>query len=128
MWIAVLMTVLLVACTVMPEDRGARLFARYCSSCHGETGGGDGPESAGLPVPPANLRALQSANGGAFPAVRVTAAVHGYPGKSHAGTMPEFAQALSGPMVLWSTPDGETIETPEPLLDLVRYLETLQDV
>jgi putative copper resistance protein D len=35
--------------------RGANLYAEYCVSCHGETGRGDGPAAAGLPVRPADL-------------------------------------------------------------------------
>lgn len=128
MRIAVLMTVLLAACAPTPDDRGARLFARNCTSCHGVTGSGDGPQSAGLPVPPANLRGLAAANEGVFPAKRVMAAIFGYPGKTHTETMPDFAAELAGPTVLWEAPDGERIETPVPLLDLAQYLETIQDL
>ena len=35
-----------------PPD-GAALYARYCTSCHGERGKGDGPNARYLPVPPA---------------------------------------------------------------------------
>ncbi len=127
MRIAVVMTVLLAACATTPEGGGERLFARNCISCHGATGAGDGPKSAGLPVPPANLRGLAAGNDGIFPTERVMAAIYGYPGKAHAGTMPEFARALAGPTVLWETPDGEKIETPVSLVELARYLETLQE-
>ncbi len=33
---------------------GAELYALYCSSCHGETGKGDGPVAAAFPTRPAN--------------------------------------------------------------------------
>ena len=36
-------------------DRGRILFNRNCIQCHGETGRGDGPIAASLPIPPANL-------------------------------------------------------------------------
>ncbi|WAN10287.1 cytochrome c/FTR1 family iron permease [Stutzerimonas balearica] len=36
--------------------RGAALFARHCSVCHGERGLGDGPAGIGLEPPPANMR------------------------------------------------------------------------
>ena len=32
---------------------GAALYSRYCASCHGEQGKGDGPNARYLPVPPA---------------------------------------------------------------------------
>ena len=35
---------------------GQRLYLHYCSSCHGPTGGGDGPDAAYLSSPPRNLR------------------------------------------------------------------------
>ena len=36
--------------------RGAPLYAQHCSVCHGTAGAGDGPASAGMTPPPANLR------------------------------------------------------------------------
>jgi copper transport protein len=36
-------------------DRGRMLFMNNCIQCHGETGRGDGPLAASLPIPPANL-------------------------------------------------------------------------
>lgn len=38
--------------------RGAELFAQSCSSCHGETGRGDDPASAGLQAPPPDFASL----------------------------------------------------------------------
>jgi mono/diheme cytochrome c family protein len=35
--------------------QGAALFPRYCASCHGALGHGNGEQAAGLEVPPANL-------------------------------------------------------------------------
>jgi high-affinity iron transporter len=34
---------------------GAKLFGRYCVSCHGKEGKGDGPAGAKLKPPPSNL-------------------------------------------------------------------------
>ena len=36
-------------------ERGRLLFTNNCIQCHGETGRGDGPLAASLPIPPANL-------------------------------------------------------------------------
>ena len=36
---------------------GAALYDRHCVACHGPSGAGDGPAAAGLPRPPADLRA-----------------------------------------------------------------------
>jgi len=42
--------------------RGARRYAEHCAACHGPRGAGDGPAAAGLPVPPADLRAAHTAH------------------------------------------------------------------
>lgn len=36
-------------------ERGAKVYADNCASCHGETGFGDGPAGRALSPPPANL-------------------------------------------------------------------------
>jgi copper transport protein len=36
-------------------DKGRVLFMNNCTKCHGESGRGDGPLAASLPIPPANL-------------------------------------------------------------------------
>lgn len=37
---------------------GATLYKKYCASCHGGKGQGDGPAAKGLSVAPANLAAM----------------------------------------------------------------------
>jgi mono/diheme cytochrome c family protein len=37
-------------------EQGRLLYQQHCSSCHGPTGGGDGPLADSLDPPPANLR------------------------------------------------------------------------
>jgi mono/diheme cytochrome c family protein len=36
------------------KEEGKKLYVTYCSGCHGESGKGDGPAAASLPVKPAN--------------------------------------------------------------------------
>lgn len=36
------------------KDEGKKFYVTYCSSCHGDSGKGDGPAAASLPVKPAN--------------------------------------------------------------------------
>lgn len=36
------------------ESEGKKLYLTYCSSCHGDSGKGDGPAAPSLPVKPAN--------------------------------------------------------------------------
>ncbi|WP_420325920.1 c-type cytochrome [Mameliella sp.] len=108
-------------------DAGARIYAANCAGCHGARGRGDGRLGADLPVAPPDLTGLTLANGGVFPAEMVMETIHGYPGKFHRGSMPEFGAELSGPLVEWRAPSGEVIMTPKGLLDVVAHVEGLQD-
>ncbi|SRR5581483_1294862 len=36
------------------KEEGKKFYVTYCSSCHGDSGKGDGPAAASLPVKPAN--------------------------------------------------------------------------
>lgn len=108
------------------EHPGARIYADNCAHCHGVGGQGDGIAAGDLPIPVPDLTGLTLAHGGVFPADLVLETVHGYPGKFHRGSMPEFERELSGPVVEWRSPEGEIIMTPRGLLDVVTYVESLQ--
>lgn len=41
--------------TMVGKDEGKELFVKYCASCHGETGKGDGPLGARLNPKPTDL-------------------------------------------------------------------------
>lgn len=128
-WPGLIAAVLLVAgCAAAPEvsrERGAQLYAQTCVSCHGADASGTGPLAADLPVPPTDLTRLAAENGGDFPYARVMEQIHGYPGRFH--VMPEFGPLLAGPEVAWRGPDGTTLRTPRPLLDLAEYLASIQE-
>jgi mono/diheme cytochrome c family protein len=69
----------LVAC-VDKESRevtGADLYARYCTSCHGRDGRGDGPLAASLKRPPADLTTIAKRAGGRFDESAVLAMIDG---------------------------------------------------
>ena len=118
----------LAACTAQPQvsrGTGAQLYAQTCVSCHGPDAAGNGPLAEDLPVPPTNLTRLAMQNGGNFPYTRVMEQIHGYPGRFH--VMPEFGPLLAGPDVNWRAPDGTSLRTPRPLLDLATYLASIQE-
>lgn len=52
----------LVPTTPPQYERGKALYAQLCASCHGATGAGDGPASAGLEPPPINFTDQARAN------------------------------------------------------------------
>jgi putative copper resistance protein D len=75
--------------TVTSIVSGTAVYAERCATCHGRSGGGDGPAAARLPRPPADLRAPhtgQHTAGDLFWWV-----THGIP----RGAMPGFANALT---------------------------------
>lgn len=40
-------------------ERGAKLYARFCASCHGRQGAGDGPAGLALDPPPTDFTAAE---------------------------------------------------------------------
>ena len=87
---------------------GATLYARYCASCHGDDGGGDGPNARFLPVRPAVHRDARAMSTRTDDRLFDAISGGGYPlGKNAA--MPAFGGTLSRAEI-WS---------------LVEYLRTL---
>jgi mono/diheme cytochrome c family protein len=58
-------------------DGGKEMFLKYCSSCHGSQGKGDGAVSRDLKVNVPDLTLLRSKNKGAYPLDRVMASIDG---------------------------------------------------
>jgi mono/diheme cytochrome c family protein len=56
---------------------GKDLFMRYCASCHGEAGKGDGPAAASLKNPPADLSKISLKHGGKFSRAEVMRFIDG---------------------------------------------------
>jgi mono/diheme cytochrome c family protein len=52
---------------------GKDTFTKYCASCHGVSGKGDGPAAAAFKPPPMDLTALSKSHDGKFPASYVSA-------------------------------------------------------
>jgi mono/diheme cytochrome c family protein len=58
-------------------DQGRAYYLRYCGSCHGPEGKGDGTVSRSLKVKPADLTQLKKKNNGVFPVEKVIATIDG---------------------------------------------------
>lgn len=52
---------------------GKDTFTKYCASCHGVSGKGDGPAAAAFKPPPMDLTALSKTHDGKFPTSYVAA-------------------------------------------------------
>jgi mono/diheme cytochrome c family protein len=70
---------LLAACGQEPaaEASGRDMYVRYCASCHGSEGRGDGPLAPSLTRLPADLTQLAKKNGGNYDERAVMSAIDG---------------------------------------------------
>ena len=60
-----------------PSPTGSAMYERYCASCHGVSGKGDGPVAPSLRRPPADLTTLAKRAGGRFDEPGVLAIIDG---------------------------------------------------
>ncbi len=109
-------------------DHGRALFQTHCATCHGADAKGQGPLAGALVLQPVDLTALSTRNGGDFPLERVLKRIDGTdPLVSHGSPMPVYGPYFEGvantPMKL---PSGQPILVPEPIADLVGYLQSVQ--
>ncbi|WP_083445204.1 cytochrome c [Ruegeria sp. 6PALISEP08] len=115
--------------TVSAKDAktGEELYMHYCATCHGIDATGQGPMASVLVVQPTDLTNLTDEDG-LFPSARVVARIDGRdPLVSHGSPMPVYGPFFDGQDTSMKTPRGQPILTSQPIVDLVAYLETLQD-
>ena len=86
--------------TMTVADVGRDYFQRYCSSCHGSEGKGDGPFANLLKTPPPDLTTLAQRNGGSFPDLKVAETIDGRRPLGAHGTRD---------MPIWGERFGETV-------------------
>lgn len=107
---------------VIASVAGRDNFERYCASCHGAKGRGDGPVASALKAQPADLTGLAARNGGSYPRERVAAFVSGTgrPVQAHGPSdMPVW-----GPV--FRALDRSDARASQRLDNVVAYIETLQ--
>lgn len=105
---------------------GQRLFAAYCSSCHGLRGQGDGPVAVALKTKPADLTHLAQRAGGAFDASKVAAFIDGRTRIEAHGEreMPVWGRLYDDRNENLMT--DESLLSPGMIFDIVEYLRTIQ--
>jgi mono/diheme cytochrome c family protein len=101
---------------------GKEMYTTYCAVCHGTDGKGGGPAASALKAPPSDLTVLSKNNGGKYPALKVTAAIHGEGGVPAHG---------SKEMPVWGTlffnlSGGHESEVQQRVTNLTKYIESLQ--
>ena len=108
-------------------QQGEAIFGYYCATCHGRDATGNGPMSPSLVVRPTDLTALRSQNGGVFPTTRVVMRIDGRdPLVSHGSMMPVYGDFFAGTDVMTKTEAGQPVLTSQPVVDLLAYLDGLQ--
>ena len=120
----------LAASPALAQDavHGKETYLRYCATCHGTDAQGGGPTGAVLTLQPTDLTRLSTANGGTFPTVRVVIRIDGRePLVSHGSPMPIYGEFFEGRDVAMKAPNGMPILTSQPVVDLVVWLESIQD-
>ncbi|MFK7837953.1 MAG: cytochrome c [Sulfitobacter sp.] len=125
-----LTTALLIQSPAMAQnaDAGAALYDLHCATCHGAEARGKGPLAPALLLQPPSLRSLSARNDGVFPVVRVVTRIDGRdPLVSHGSPMPVFGPFFEGDDTPLKAETGQPIMTSRPVVDLVAYLQGIQE-
>ena len=103
---------------------GADTFTVHCSTCHGTSGAGDGPDAASAGVPVPDLRGLARRNSGVFPEDRVASYIDGtvMPAAHGERNMPVWGPVFDATsrIVDGADPAAQRIDA------VLEYLRTLQ--
>ena len=132
-WIALPATLLVLAMAVAPAAgaeelagySGAKLFERFCASCHGPRGEGDGPVAPFFKLAPPDLTRIARRHGGEFPSDQVRRIIDGRTIFPPHGSRAMPVWGLEFIWVEGSTPQAQ--ERAETLIvRLVDYLRSIQ--
>jgi len=105
---------------------GQDLYERHCAVCHGLDGEGGGPMAPVLIVQPSDLTTMTERHD-RFPVTRIVTRIDGRdPLVAHGSSMPVWGDFFEGQDVALKTETGQPIQTSRPIVDLVAYLEELQ--
>ncbi len=104
---------------------GEETFQRFCASCHGESGQGDGPVASAIPITVPNLTLLRQRHGDDFPEVTLRKIIDGREPVIYHGTryMPVWGYEF------WveEGADEEAAARVEIIINnLVEYLKSIQ--
>ncbi len=107
---------------------GERLFGQHCAVCHGLSLRGDGPMVDVLLFQPPDLRQIAQRFGGTFPRIGVAWMIDGRDlNLSHGGDMPIFGFIFEDTSEILRSQGGQTLLTSPQIVDLVAYLESVQN-
>jgi mono/diheme cytochrome c family protein len=102
-----------------------QLFQRFCASCHGRDGKGDGPVAPFFKLAPPDLTGLSRRSGGTFPSERVQRIVDGREVVAPHGARQMPVWGLELAMAAGDTAQGRQ-QADKSIALLVDYLKTIQ--
>jgi len=106
-------------------DMGSEFYQRYCASCHGLEGKGDGPAAAVLEPPPKDLTRIAARRGGKYPDGEIARYIDGrFEVTAHGSrAMPVWGESFGA-----AVPDAGVSEevVRGRILVLVEYLKSIQ--
>jgi len=107
------------------EYSGEETYFRFCASCHGEQGHGDGPVSGGLRISVPDLTSLKKRQGNDFPAALLRKIIDGRDIVIYHGT--RYMPVWGYEFWLEEGADEAAQESVDKIIDnLVGYIESIQ--
>jgi mono/diheme cytochrome c family protein len=104
---------------------GPELYKRFCASCHGVTGEGDGPVASSIKVMTPDLTRIAKRQNGRFPAERLHQIIDGRLTRPPHGTreMPVWGREFN---MADGDDEAAQMRTEELIRKLVEYLQSIQ--
>ena len=120
--------------------QGQKLYTKYCASCHGPDGKGDGPQAASTTPKASDLTQIAKNNGGKFPFYEVMLLIEGrsptsqsadasLPGlpKAHGDPkMPAWGEVFSRQEMSAGTSLDLQLQTTGKIMEITEYLQSIQ--
>jgi len=120
--------------------QGQKLYTKYCASCHGATGKGDGPQAASTTPKASDLTLIAKRNGGKFPFYEVMMLINGrspdsqqsnasLPGlpKAHGDpSMPVWGEVFSREELSKGTSLDLQLQATGKIMMITEYLQSIQ--
>jgi len=124
-WALVVLALVAAGSAHAGDDAGRKLYTRYCASCHGREGRGDGPVAAALGEKPKDLTQIAAEHDGYFPLDAVVEAIDGTRTiRAHGvSEMPVWGEAFQ---VEASSPIEQEILIRGKVIVIATYVRSLQ--
>ena len=106
---------------------GQQDYTNFCASCHGATGGGDGPLAELMTIAPPPLTGLSAANEGVFPMDDIIRTIDGRNEiRAHGADMPVWGGTFKSVLAGEVSNEAADLAVRGRILSLAYYLESIQ--